>query len=961
MRIDLTCPVELWHYALPTPQYPVCRLQLFNLTEQCVASVQAVFACYDKDGALLSRQVERVQGLTGQGRSAFEMAVEVDGGASAAGMDFSIEKVWFEDGTVWRHAGSNVSEYTPNFLPAGRRLDVLRYLAGPDALGFPSDQGAVWMCVCGRPNSASEDICRRCGRQKREVFTRFNEATVEKVIFEHENAMEEKARRERAQALKEAEEKEALRLKKRRRRRRIIWSSAGTVCVLVLGFGAYFHAVPFYRYYTASRQLENGVYATAKSGFDALAAQCGRRSLPIRIPAIGLDVDLLDISLYYSSAELSKECVYRQAGDMLRTGTVPALKTAQDDFDALGAYRDSASMAQEARYQRAALLLASRQYESAAALYDEIASYRDAYERRQEAVYQWAEQDLEALSYDGAREKFLSLGQYSDAERKASMCLYLPGQAALEAGEYLKAIELFSQLAPEFENTAARLQQAHYGAANMYFEQADYETAAEYYLLAGDYLDSYTQATACLYEPACVLMEEGAYSQAKEMFDKIPAYRDAQEKSYQCSTEMGRIAMEAGDYEGARELLAVATEYEAAQELWLECTYLPAVALQEIGDADGAEALLETIAGYKDSEERLNEIRYGKAIAMMNAREYAQAMDAFAALGDYRESRDELLNARYGYALQLIDSGEYERAVAAFTELDGYLSSEENISKAQYLWGVQRQELEDIAGAAACFRAAGNYEDAAARYDECMYALAQTAIAEEQHEQAAQYLAEIPDYADAELLRRQSVYLTAEARQEAGDLSGAAALFASISGHEDAQERAAACYDAYYREAYTTAKRAMEAGDYAVAVSALESVSRENASEEYADIDAVYKEANYRCANALFEDKKPYEALRYYRNIPGYRDVDKKLDRVCYRIIGEWTSVKGTVMVFRDDGTCTIDGRDYYYRAATYAFYVGDQPDELNNAWTIYSCQGKNLSIENNKTKSQYKLVRTQQ
>ena len=36
MKIDLTCPVELWHYALPTRQYPVCHLQLFNLTEQTV-------------------------------------------------------------------------------------------------------------------------------------------------------------------------------------------------------------------------------------------------------------------------------------------------------------------------------------------------------------------------------------------------------------------------------------------------------------------------------------------------------------------------------------------------------------------------------------------------------------------------------------------------------------------------------------------------------------------------------------------------------------------------------------------------------------------------------------------------------------------------------------------------------------------------------------------------------------
>ena len=169
MKIDLTCPVELWHYALPTRQYPVCHLQLFNLTEQTVTSLQVVFACYDAQGALMSRQVERIQAQQGLGRSAFEVTAAIDGGEQAEGLDFSIEKVWFEDGTVWRHTAGNVSEYTSNALPAGRRLDVLRYLAGADALGYPSDQGAVWMCVCGRPNSAREDTCRRCGRLQRDV------------------------------------------------------------------------------------------------------------------------------------------------------------------------------------------------------------------------------------------------------------------------------------------------------------------------------------------------------------------------------------------------------------------------------------------------------------------------------------------------------------------------------------------------------------------------------------------------------------------------------------------------------------------------------------------------------------------------------------------------------------------------------------------------------------------------
>ena len=77
MRIDLTCPVELWHFQMPTKSYPVCTVQLYNLSEKTVASVQACFLCYDGDGEQIARHVERVQGLDAPTRCAFEMAVAV--------------------------------------------------------------------------------------------------------------------------------------------------------------------------------------------------------------------------------------------------------------------------------------------------------------------------------------------------------------------------------------------------------------------------------------------------------------------------------------------------------------------------------------------------------------------------------------------------------------------------------------------------------------------------------------------------------------------------------------------------------------------------------------------------------------------------------------------------------------------------------------------------------------------
>ncbi len=958
MKIDLTCPVELWHYALPTPQYPFCRLQLFNLTEQTVASVQASFACYDGEGLLISRQVERVQRLEGKGRSAFEMAVEIENGVQAAGMDFSVEKVWFEDGTVWRHTAGNVSQYTPNVLPAGRRLEVLRYLAGQDALGYPMDQGAVWLCVCGRPNAAGEDTCRRCGRLKRDVFTGFNEATVEKIIFEHENAMEEMARQERAQARQQAESDEKARQKKRRRRRRFTAVILGTLTAAILGFGVYFHGISAYRFFAAGKQLENGVYSAAKAEYDTLAAQRGKRSLPVKIDAIGLDIDLLDMQLYYKSAELSRECTYRQACETLGTGTVPALRTAQDAFDGLGDYKDSQTMALEARYRRARLLMSSRQYESVVSLCDEMTGYKDSATLRSGAEYQLATQLMEAGNYQAAREKFLALGSFEDAANNARLCLYQPAVAAIDRGEYRQAIELLTQLEPGFEATGFKLQEAYYGLAGTLYGEQNYDAAAEYYLLAGDYRDAYSQATACLYEPAVLLMEQGEYVQARDMFNKIQSYRDSLEKSWQCSEALGRAAMENGDYEQARGHLEQAAEYEPAQELMKESYYLPAVSLQESGDNEGALALLEKIPGYKDADERAVQLRYNIACALLDAEDYAAAVEAFSALADYEDSAERLDGARRSLAAKLLETGAYEEAVAQLDALKEPEAAAGDISRIHYEWAKKLLAEENTLEAGKHFGLAGDYEDAREQYEKCMYALAEAAIARDDYEMAAEYLTDIPEYADAADLRQRSIYHTAELHEEAGRINEAAALFASISGFGDAEERAKADYDAYYGEVYGKAKELMAARDYAAAIEAMETVERENESKAYGDLERMYKEANYLYANQLYDEKKPYEALTYYRRILDYKDVERKLDRVCYRMLGRWVSRTGIEMEFREDGTCTIDGKAYYFRGSQFAFFLGNSPDALKEEWTIYDCDESVLSVENNKAKVQYSMTR---
>ena len=87
-----------------------------------------------------------------------------------------MEKVWYQDGVIWRREERNVREYSPNALPPGRELDRLRSVAGPDAVGYAREDDTVWLCVCGRANRTSDDqlpaLRARPGAHGQGVFLR---------------------------------------------------------------------------------------------------------------------------------------------------------------------------------------------------------------------------------------------------------------------------------------------------------------------------------------------------------------------------------------------------------------------------------------------------------------------------------------------------------------------------------------------------------------------------------------------------------------------------------------------------------------------------------------------------------------------------------------------------------------------------------------------------------------------
>ena len=200
--IDLSCPAEVFRTALPTEEIPAATVTLFNLSDRVIASAEVLLRLLDKDGGETERLAFRGRALNGRPHSTFLLTVPCAYSAGLKSLDVTVEKVWYADNETWRRNPANAVEYTPNTLPVSPALTNLKYAAGETAVGYPSMQNGLWVCVCGRPNPEGETWCARCGRQMEEVFSRFTPEAVKTQISLRERQLDLNSRNMREDTIR---------------------------------------------------------------------------------------------------------------------------------------------------------------------------------------------------------------------------------------------------------------------------------------------------------------------------------------------------------------------------------------------------------------------------------------------------------------------------------------------------------------------------------------------------------------------------------------------------------------------------------------------------------------------------------------------------------------------------------------------------------------------------------------
>ena len=924
MWIDLTCPLDLRGTAI---RQDSCEILLCNLGSGIVTDVELTISSADAAGEEIERHSRTFRNIDGRTGVIFALQSPLDEPERAAALTVVVDRLWYSDSRTWRRVPGSLTEYEPNDLPWSPELSRLQLQegAGRDAVGYPALRDNCWLCICGRPNDLAAMQCARCGRDRESMFARLNREAVMSRESLKANLRRERSRETLNRESQRQEGRMLALLKKRQTRRRWIAGISAVIVCGALAYGGIFHLAPLLRYSSAVRTMENGGYAEARDRFLAMGDYRDAPALAERARFLadesavhnGGEAELraarADLAQRTGDAEaqdLLREADLRLARILLGKGDGGSAREARTLLNGLDETPETAALLQQADYRAAAALLKDGEYEEAEAAFLALGAYEDAAEQAKECVYRSAQSALSFGDREGAIGLLERIAGYRDADTLRSRTWYELGAAREAAG--------------------------------------DLAAAGTAYLQAGDYQDAAEKAGACLYPAAEEARAAGDNALAASRYGLIPGYLDAREKYLETAYAGAEQALKEGSPEQAEALLLTLPDsYEDTLQLRQEAIYLRGQAALERSDYQAAIDFFSRISTYRDSADNLLDARYWLAKQKEDTGDWPGALALYRLTTGHGDTAKRLQVVRYQYALQLLNEGSYQAAAEQFQAAGRYNDAPDRLKEARYALAGEKQAAGVFAEAAELYGALGDYRDAAAQARTCSYARAGQLAEAGSLREAADLYAAVGDWEDAPA-RARGLYLTLAREAEAAGQSLNAARLYTLAGDEaDAAARAEACFDAYYGAGAAEAQEALARGEYELVLTLLENMDLRDLPAKYAALADCRREANYRLALAREDAGDVYGALPYWQAIPGYQDADSRLSRLCYTILGVWTSEKGRTYIFCPDGTCWMADRRMYFAASENTVNVGEAPDRLRDKYTASAPGGSRIRLRN--------------
>lgn len=570
--IDLSCPVEIFRTALPTEETPAASLTLFNLSDRVISSAEVLLRLLDEDNRETERLTFRGRALNGRPHSTFLMTVPCAPSEDLRSLEATVEKVWYADNETWRRDPSNAVEFIPNALPISPALTNLKFAAGETAVGYPSKQDGLWICVCGRPNPEEEVFCARCGRDRDMVFSRFSPETVETQISMKERQLDLNSRNMREDTIRLQRIRETEYLRKKTRRRTRLRILAAAVTAVALTACALFYGSPWLHLQAARRALNTGDPAGAKATLEALGN-------------------------FGNARDLIAECDWKLALDTADNAhTAEELAQASAMLRAISGYPEAADKANEADLLRGRLLLGNGQWKDAL---EALSLIPEDYAGRTELEQSCRMAQASALQhegrYDEAREIWLSLSDRPGAKEQAAICVYEPAKTLMAEGDWDGAISMLSEI-PDYLDSRDKTLECHYHKAEELLDAGDTQGASDEFLLAGNWSDAPERCKSLTYSQAEELYNAGKLRDAQSLYASIPDYQDANLKEQACRYQLARKAAGDLEYTLTLELLeGIPDNYEKTGSLRAEASYRKAKDAMQQEDWAAAAELLKNL------------------------------------------------------------------------------------------------------------------------------------------------------------------------------------------------------------------------------------------------------------------------------------------------------------------------------------------------------------------------------
>lgn len=694
MLIDLTCPAEVFEAVLPTEEIPAVSLALFNLSDRVIVSVEVTLKLLGGSGAEKDRVTYRARALNGRPHSTFPMNVPCNPCPAARRAEVTVDKVWFSDNDVWRRELSASVEYTPNDLPVSKALTNLRYIAGENAVGYPTIQNGLWVCVCGRPNPEKDLYCARCRRQRDTVFTCFNRESVEKQIAQREKQLElstRSVREDTARMQRIREEEYNLKQQRKASRKRT------ALCLplfLALFAAIYFAGYPALRLWSAAGAMNRGEYGAA-------------------IPA------LRDLGAFPGAESRLRECEWQEAKALYASAeTGEELKAASAALRAVAGQEESISLAEEADLRRAALAIEARDPDGAREALELLAED----DERKKAI----ENDcllLEAKvlmareQYAAARETFLAVADvFPEAQTLAAECVYIPASAMIDEGRYDEAISELNRI-PDHPMSRQAILECHYHKAAAAAEAGDLETAAAEYLLADSYGDAKEKTNETVFAIAENTYAAGDVQGAQTLFASLPGYAPAVQRNGECLLELAKAAASARDYTRAMELLNAMPEItEAAAKMIPQTAYQAGAAALKKKEYEKAAGYFEQAGDYRDAPTKLESALESLTREKLDALDGAGALALIPRITHSKYYESYKKEAEYLDAAAKMDAGgDPAEFLPVFEAFGNYMEAKTRVKQLHYALAARAAERGETLAAARAYEQAGDWEDAEAK------------------------------------------------------------------------------------------------------------------------------------------------------------------------------------------------------------------------------------------------------